>query len=136
MKRLLFICVLGGLLLAAGCAAPMRQEPPEPSVPEPEPATPSRPLNSPAVVALSDDARQALASQDYDSAVQYLERAVRIEPSNGALWHEMAKVRFEQGNYEQAMQLANRSNALVDEGTALKARNDKLIEASRSALGY
>ena len=63
-------------------------------------------------------------------------RAIRIEPQNGALWHELARVRFQQGSYEQAMQLANRSNALLAADSTLRARNDELINAAREARSY
>lgn len=133
-------------LLAAGCAAPIREpvpeaEPgppgtaPEPGQPETAPE-PSQPESYPAVAALSSDARQAFDNGRFDEAAQALERAIRIDPQNGDLWHELARVRFEQGDYEQARQLAARSNALLDPGSPLKARNDELIQAARNALEY
>lgn len=127
--------------LVAGCAAPMGERAPVedstpgesvPSRPESEP----QPVNSPAVLELSGDARAALRQGRFDNAAQLLERAIRIEPHNGALWHELAVVRFEQGAYEQAMQLANRSNAAASTGRSLREENDALIEKSRKALSY
>ena len=40
-----------------------------------------------------------------------LERALRIEPRNPSLWHELAGVRLLEGHYEQADSLAQRSNS-------------------------
>lgn len=135
-KRSLVVWLLAASL-AGGCAVPLPDHRPEVE-PEPVPKTvPDRePMNSPAVLELSSNARQALSDRRFDEATQLLERAIRIEPRNGALWHELARVRFEQGDYEQAQQLATRSNALIDGGSALKARNDELIEAAREAQSY
>lgn len=132
MKRLHLLLLLG-VVLAGGCAVPPAQEG---RVPEPgATTTPPEELNSPAVAELSAQAQDALAGGRYDAAAQFLERAIRIEPRNGRLWYELARVRYEQGNFEQAMQLANRSNALPGTGAVLKTKNDQLIDASRSALG-
>ncbi len=118
----------------ADCAAPMGDRAPvEDSAPVP---TRSQPVNSPAVLELSGDARTAMQQGRFDNAAQLLERAIRIEPHNGVLWHELARVRFEQGHYSQAMQLANRSNAAANTSTGLETKNDELIKASREALSY
>lgn len=132
LKRALIVCLLGGMLAASCTVAPPERVPPI----TPAPAAPARPAPSlPAVVELSGQARQALEQHRYDEAVQLLERAIDIEPRNGGLWHEMAQVRYAQGSYEQAIQLARRSNALPGTDPGLKAKNDELIKASRNALG-
>lgn len=118
--------------LAAGCAAPIPDRRPDT---ETAPA-PRETKSSPAVVELSTRARQALADSRHDAAAQLLERAIRIEPQNGALWHELARVHFQQGNYDQARQLATRSNALLAGDSTLKAKNDELIDAARDAETY
>lgn len=125
-------------ILAAGCAAPMGDRAPvEDSMPgSGATSSPSGPVNSPAVLELSSNARSAMQQGRYDSAVQLLERAIRIEPHNGLLWHELARVRYEQGSYEQAMQLANRSNAAASISGTLKRKNEELIKRSRQALSY
>lgn len=139
MKRAFPVWFIAGLL-TAGCAAPVRDQAPadaEPAATRPAPtSTRSAPLNSPAVVELSTQAREALADSRHDHAAQLLERAIRIEPRNGALWHELARVRFQQGNYEQARQLATRSNALLTGSSTLKTRNDELIDSARDAESY
>lgn len=146
MNRAFPVWFIAGLL-TAGCAAPVRDQAPAdaesastrpaPASIEPAPAsTRPAPLNSPAVVELSTQAREALADSRHDDAVQLLERAIRIEPRNGALWHELARVRFQQGHYEQARQLATRSNALLTGSSTLKTRNDELIDSARDAESY
>lgn len=135
IERLFLVLVLTAGL-AAGCAAPRpdRAPAPEPEV-ETAPA-PRAPTNSPAVVELASQAREARQARRHDTAVQLLERAIRIEPQNGALWHELARAHFELGHYEQAQQLAARSNALIARDSTLKASNDRLIDAARDARSY
>jgi tetratricopeptide (TPR) repeat protein len=139
LLRLFFILslVLG---MAAGCAVPLTdREADVEAIPVPAPAPESEgagAMNSPAVVELSSRARTELNNSRHDTASQLLERAIRIEPQNGVLWHELARVRYEQGQYEQARELAARSNALLTSDSRLKARNDALIEAAREALSY
>lgn len=118
-------------LLAGGCAVPPAVERPAPQTAPAQPGT----SNSPAVVELSSQARQALDGRHFEEAAQLLERAIDIAPRDGDLWHELARVRYAQGNYEQAIQLAKRSNALPNVTAALKSKNDQLIRASRTALG-
>lgn len=132
-NRVLVVLALAASL-AAGCAAPLPDRRPDT---EPAPApTETKSAPSPAVVELSSRADAALADRRPEAAAQFLERAIRIEPQNGALWHELARVRFQQGDYEQARQLANRSNALLSRDSTLKARNDELIDAAREAGSY
>lgn len=134
MNRVLLTPLI--VVLAAGCAAPMGDRAPvEDSTPAPTQSEP-QPVNSPAVLELSDNAQSAMQQGRFDNAAQLLERAISIEPHNGVLWHELARVRYEQGNYNQAMQLANRSNAAASTPSGLKRKNDELIEKSRKALSY
>ncbi|HVL35497.1 MAG TPA: tetratricopeptide repeat protein, partial [Burkholderiales bacterium] len=62
-----------------------------------------------------------------------LERALRIEPRNPRLWHELARVRLAQGQFAQAEHLAARSNSFAAGDGTLRAQNDKLIAEARAA---
>lgn len=132
MNKSLLVLIIAGIV-TTGCVAPIRdQETPATDTV----AISSRPANSPAVAELLGNARVAMNDSRWFDAAQTLERAIRIEPHNSELWHELAHVRFAQGNYEQAMELANRSNALLDSRSRLKEKNDHLIEASKEALAF
>ncbi|HSH42261.1 MAG TPA: tetratricopeptide repeat protein [Arenicellales bacterium] len=137
LPRLVPLMLATGIL-AAGCGPAVVDRAPDVETgPEPEATTTrSEPINTPAVLELSSQARRALADKRHDEAAQLLERAIRIEPQNGAIWHELARVRFQQGDYEQARQLAGRSNALLAGDSTLKARNDELIRKAREAESY
>lgn len=91
--------------------------------------------NTNAVVAFVDSAHAALAAGRHEDAATALERALRIEPRNAALWHELARVRLSQGQYDQAGSLATKSNALAGANKPLRARNWRLLAEVRAQAG-
>ena len=130
MKRLLFL-----LVFLAGCATAPEPAPelPAPEAPPPE-ALPER-QESVAVAGLMKSARSDSAAGRLSTAAASLERALRIEPRNPRLWHELARVRLKQGEYAQAESMAARSNAWAGNDSALRAENQRLIEQAREAAG-
>jgi tetratricopeptide (TPR) repeat protein len=102
-----------------------------------ETAAPPQPpvSNNRAVVALLDRARQEASSGRRESAGASLERALRIEPRNAWLWHELARLRLTQGQYAQAVSLAQKSNSLAVRERTLQALNWHLIADARIAQG-
>jgi len=132
---------------------PARAEPPptpeqqasvEPPAPAPAPA-PKRdialppaeitPKGNQAVVVLLDSAKQYVARSDWDRAAAALERAVRLEPKNAGIWHDLAQIRLQQRQYKQAEDLAAKSNSLAGNDRQVKSRNWKVISVSRRARG-
>ncbi len=107
--------------------------------PMPSPArrndTPAGPAGGPAVIALLHRADQQYMDQDLGSAAATLERALRIEPRNPLLWHRLASVRLDQGQIDQAMQMAAKSNSLAGGNHGLLARNWQLIALAHRAKG-
>ncbi len=113
--------------------------------PQSPPAAPEQP-NEPAatngaregnqaVVALLDSAADFVADQEWDRAGAALERALRIEPSNAGIWHDLAQIRLQQRDYEQAASLAAKSNTLARDNTFIQVRNWRLIAVARRAQG-
>lgn len=94
-----------------------------------------QPQASPAVVALLDTAREQAASGKDEQAAANLERALRIEPKNPWLWHRLGVLRLQQGDYQAAIDLANKSNALATGNRRLLAGNWELLARAYSALG-
>jgi Tfp pilus assembly protein PilF len=135
MKRLLLV------LLLAGCAAPPEQPPaPEPSPAPPPVSVPAPPPSSSrqeniAIAGLMESARADAAAGKLATAAASLERALRIEPRNPRLWHELARVRAQQGQHAQAENVAVRSNSFAGDDRALRAENWKLIAETRNARG-
>lgn len=109
-----------------------RHEPAPPPVGTPErvPAP-----SSSAVIALVDRADRQYQARDLDAAAASLERALRIEPRNPRLWQRLAAVRLDQGQYDQAIQLAAKSNSLSGGSRSLQAQNWQLIATARRAKG-
>ena len=80
-----------------------------------------------------DTARADVAANRLGSAAATLERALRIEPRNPRLWHELALVRLKQGDYAQAESTAQRSNAWAGADSDLRSANQRIIEEARTA---
>lgn len=79
-----------------------------------------------------ESARTDAAAGKLPSAAASLERALRIEPRNPRLWHELALVRLRQGDYAQAQSLAARSNTYAGSDSELRAANQRVIEDART----
>ena len=123
------------LAIAVAACATVRQ--PEPGGPVPEPApplpAPAARTENLAIAGLLDGARADAAAGRLANAAASLERALRIEPKNPRLWHQLALVRLRQGDYAQAESLAARSNTWAASDAELKAANDRVIEEARGA---
>jgi Tfp pilus assembly protein PilF len=121
-------------LLLAGCAAqqPAPVESP-PATPAPPPSTTSQRQENVAIAGLMDSARKDASSGKLGSAAASLERALRIEPRNPRLWHELAVVRLRQADYTQAESLAARSNTYAGSDSELRAANQRVISDARAA---
>jgi tetratricopeptide (TPR) repeat protein len=91
-------------------------------------------ISTPAAELLSD-AAQALESGDYDRAELQMERAIRMAPRNGQAWHFMARIRYEQGDYDQTVQFCLKSNTLASHDPSLMKQNWVLLEKAYTMLG-
>lgn len=128
-----FLLVL--VIVLAGCATPPASDPAPESPETPAPPPPLTARESIAVAGLMESARAETSAGNLASAAASLERALRIEPRNPRLWHELARVRLKQGQYAQAESVAARSNSWASEDRALRAENWRLIAQSREARG-
>jgi predicted negative regulator of RcsB-dependent stress response len=98
-------------------------------------APPTQLSENTAVIALLNKAKDQSAAGRMDEASADLERALRIEPLNPVLWHELARVRLEQGQYRQAENMAAKSNMLAGTNRYMKAENWRIIGEARSRRG-
>jgi len=95
----------------------------------------SPPPSRQAVLDLLAQSKSAMEESHYDEAESLLKRALRIEPGNAWLWHNMAVLKFYQKDYQQAIQQALKSNNLEKNNPRLKANNSKIIKQSYIELG-
>lgn len=89
-----------------------------------------------AVIALLDRAQLDAGAGRPVAAGATLERALRIEPRNARLWHELAQLRLAQGQYAQAVALAQKSNSFAGTQRRLQAMNWRVIGQARIAQGH
>ncbi len=90
---------------------------------------------SPAVVSLLEQARTATQQGDVQRAEVLLERTVRIEPKNAILWNYLAKIRLQQGRFNEAAGLAQKSNVLAKGDKKLQIDNWRIIAHARNRNG-
>ena len=102
------------------------------AVPKPEEPVMS---GNKAVIALLDRARLDTGAGQREAAGSSLERALRIEPRNAWLWHELAQLRLAQGQYAQAISLARKSISFSGRERRLQGLNWRLIGNARIAQG-
>ncbi|OGT35776.1 MAG: hypothetical protein A2W28_01715 [Gammaproteobacteria bacterium RBG_16_51_14] len=95
----------------------------------------STPETGPAVIALLAEAEGHVMDGRSEQASASLERALRIEPKNALLWHRLAIIKMQQGQWEQAIALAGKSNALSGSDYKLQSGNWEVIAHAYEALG-
>jgi len=95
----------------------------------------SVPASRAAVLDLLAQSKSAIEQQQYNEAENILKRALRIEPGNAWLWHNMAVIKFYQEDYQQAIQQALKSNNLGKNNQQLTSNNEKIIKQSKIELG-
>lgn len=79
-----------------------------------------------AVLALLKKAQQASNTGDLSTAESQLERALRIEPQNPALWLYMAKLRLFAAKSKEAINLAKKALALSSRANLDQSRRESL----------
>lgn len=98
------------------------------------PATPTE--SSSAIVSLLVEARTHFEAEDFDQAAAKLERALRIEPHNPILWHNLAGVRLKQQDWKRAANLAAKSNTwAAPKDKVLRLRNLMIIAWACDGMG-
>jgi tetratricopeptide (TPR) repeat protein len=90
---------------------------------------------SPVVQRLMAAANTEFDNGNTDAAANSLERALRIEPRNAFLWNKLASIRFSQQDWQQAIQLAAKSNTLSANDLGLRRQNWNLMGNAYEALG-
>jgi tetratricopeptide (TPR) repeat protein len=118
---------------------PAETQPGEPpsTVEQPQPLPPAvrEPTLGPASRALVGQAQTQMATKNYAVAASSIERALRIEPDNPLLWIELGKVRFAEGNYVQAENMARKAVSMSVNAPRAQSSAWRLIADSYRARG-
>jgi tetratricopeptide (TPR) repeat protein len=88
-----------------------------------------------AVVTLLTEAKSHFDAGENEQSAALLERALRIEPRNPVLWHNLAGVRLRQEDWARAASLAAKSNAFAVENKWLRVRNWIIIALACDGMG-
>ncbi|MGD2170713.1 MAG: tetratricopeptide repeat protein [Gammaproteobacteria bacterium] len=95
------------------------------------PAAEGQPGES-AVAQLQREARAALERGDYQQAVEYLQRAIKIEPRNPYSWHYLAETYWLNGDLRRCTEMADRSFSYSSEADELDEANRRLKDQCQS----
>jgi tetratricopeptide (TPR) repeat protein len=118
---------------------PSRPSPPSQTLPRAEPLPPPRsdvPASRPqsdasgASGALLEQSRAQRAAGSMPAARASLERALRLDANNPALWLELGELELQTGNPSQAATMARKAMTLAGRDTRLTARAERLLRAA------
>ena len=115
--------------LLSGCVSPSSSPP---ATTEGEPHGIS---DNVAIVTLVNNAKSAILVGKLDAADLSLERALHIEPRNPNVWYELANLRLQQAQFDQAAYFAAKSNAFAGSDRTLQAANWQIIGQARAKHG-
>ncbi|MGD8385221.1 MAG: hypothetical protein PVF89_07425 [Lysobacterales bacterium] len=91
-------------------------------------------LQNPAVRELTAQAKEAEQKGNLALASAYLERAMRIQPRDPQLLQQMAEVKLQKQDYEQALNFAQRSFEIGPRVGEICSRNWRTIGVAREHL--
>ncbi len=81
-----------------------------------------------AVAELQRNARAALQRQAYQQAIDYLQRAIKIEPRNPRSWHYLAETYWRSGDLRRCVEMVERSFSYSRSADDLDHVNQQLKE--------
>ena len=90
---------------------------------------------SPAVKSLLAQAKASLLAHRTGSAISKLERALRIEPRNPLVWHQLAQAHYQDNKDASAISMAKKSNLYVASGSDTERSNWQLIKDAAKRSG-
>ncbi len=79
-----------------------------------------------AVSELQMNAISALGREAWDQALDYLQRAIRIEPRNPFSWHYLAQTYWYRGDPQRCLEMVERSYSYSSPDDNLDAANERL----------
>lgn len=105
---------------------PPRSQPPARDVPTARPQSDASGASS----ALLEQSRAQRAAGSLPAARASLERALRLDPNNAALWLELGELELQTGNSTQAATMARKAQTLAGRDRQLTERAERLLRAA------
>lgn len=84
-------------------------------------------LETGAIAQLHRQALTAIEKYDYQQAIDYLQRAIRIEPRNAWSWHYLAQAYWRGGNLQRCLDMLQRSQSYAGGEAQLERANAALL---------
>ena len=117
------------ILLVSSCAV---QQPPAPDVRYQDSPGQQQPEDS-AVTVLQRNARIALQRGNFPAAIEYLQRAIKIEPRNALSWHYLAETYWQSGDLLRCSEMVDRSRSYSLDDDRLEHQN-RLLAAKCGSI--
>lgn len=135
-RSALVVIMLVTAVVLAGCAVGQPKED-DPVLNEPNPATDPSEVSTEVETGryFVEEAGKHFRNNELHEAEEVLNRGFNVAPSNSALWHLLAKVRYLQEKYEECETVARRSLAYASRNSPLVVKNWRLIAHARKASG-
>ena len=122
------ILLLPLLLALASCAV---QTPINPY----QESTPVKAGDDGPIAELRREALAALQRRDFADAIEYLERAIRIEPRDPYSWHYLGETYHQSGDPGRCLEMVARAASYAAAYSNLRAANERLRDRCEAALG-
>ena len=126
MNRFHFAVLLLASLMLASCATETRYNPYQAE-------SEASAGQASAVEELQQNAVQALEAESWQQAIEYLQRAIRIEPRNALSWHYLAQTYWHRRDYPRCLEMVERSYSYSSQEDDLDQANSEL--RARCQLG-
>jgi Flp pilus assembly protein TadD len=88
---------------------------------------PKAPRENAASAVLLEQSRDERAAGSYAEAAISIERALRIDPNNPALWIELAEIKSAEGDLDQAEMMARKALTLAGSDRSIEERAERLL---------
>ena len=83
---------------------------------------------SQAVIQLQNQALAAINEDQYQLAIDYLQRAIKIGPRDAWSWYYLADIYWRTGEYQRCLAMIERSTSYVGDDDQLARANAELLE--------
>jgi tetratricopeptide (TPR) repeat protein len=120
------LAILALVAICASCSVP-EQEPDNRYQRSIEDESSSTEAVAAPVIQLQNQALAAINEDQYPLAIDYLQRAIKIQPRNAWNWHYLAQAYWHDGNYDRCLAMIDRSSSYGSYDQPLSSANEKLL---------